>query len=230
MQALLSSILERSVGAAGLVIGAGLFLPTMFLSPVPQSISVAALAAGGFVIALFPWGSWVVRSSVSHAIMFAACVSLLAIFHFSPGTPGWMPAYFVAFGAAVSVWVILQIKFRGHREILHLSAFEMLLIGVSWFVPIVLVPAMGLDEGIREQMFTICLESGAFLMAIKILVRRRPSRNYALVTTFLVALAIIGVKGFLVGDVVASSFPPVDVSNPSAIQVSALPALRKPIP
>lgn len=230
MQILLSSILEKSVGMMGWVIGIGLFLPTTVLSSVPRSISVAALAAGGFVVALFPWRSWVVRSSVSHAILFAACVSLLAILHFSPGAPGWLSVYFAAFSAVVAVWVLLQIKYRGHREILNLSAFEMLLIGVSWFVPIVLVPAMGLDDVVRTQMFTICLESGAILMAVKILVRRQPSRNYALVATFLVALALIGAKGYFVGDVVASSFPPVDVTSNTVIQVSALPALRKPVP
>jgi UDP-GlcNAc:undecaprenyl-phosphate GlcNAc-1-phosphate transferase len=230
IRVLMSSALDKSVSLAGWVIGTGLFLPTAVLNPIPRSISIAALAAGAFVMTLFPWRAKAARSSVSNGIMYSACLSLLWIFHFSPGAPAWLPSYFAVFSAAVAGWVVLNIVYRGHREILSLSAFEMLFIGVSWFIPIVLVPAVGWDDGIRRLMFAVCLESGVFLLAMKILVRRQPTRNLALVATILIALAIIGAKGYLVPDVVASPVPkPADVKQPAAIQISSASILRRAI-
>jgi hypothetical protein len=59
------------------------------------------------------------------------------------------------------------------------------------------MPSFGLEEGIRRTMITICLESIAFLMAMKILIRRQPGRDYVIAGFFLFALVIIGAKGLL---------------------------------
>jgi hypothetical protein len=95
------------------------------------------------------------------------------------------------------VWVLLKVRYRGHKEILLFSSFEILLIGASMFIPFVLVPTFGLGEGIRRTMITVCLESISFLMATKILIRHRPGRDYVIAGLFLFALVIIGAKGLL---------------------------------
>ena len=73
---------------------------------------------------------------------------------------------------------------------------------------LVIVPTLHMDEGIRRMLLAVSLESVAFLLAMKILLRRQPHRNSMIAAGFLLALALIVVKGFLftgkAGNVVAS--------------------------
>jgi len=61
----------------------------------------------------------------------------------------------------------------------------------------VVVPTLGLGEDFRRTMLTVCLESTAFLLAMKILIRRQPRRNYVIAMALMAALALICLRGFL---------------------------------
>jgi hypothetical protein len=106
--------------------------------------------------------------------------------------------------AAVLLWVLLKMKYRGHREIVQVSAFEILLLGVVLFVALVVVPALHLGEGLRRMMLAVCMESAAFLLAMKILIRRQPRSNSMFAAALLAALALIVMKGFVSTDKVAN--------------------------
>jgi hypothetical protein len=99
--------------------------------------------------------------------------------------------------AVVLLWVLLKMKYCGHREIVQVSAFEMLLLGVVLFVALVLVPSLLLGDGLRKMLIAVCMESVGFLLAMKILIRRQPHRNSMIAVALLGALALIVVKGFV---------------------------------
>jgi len=62
------------------------------------------------------------------------------------------------------------------------------------FVVLVLVPALNLGEGLRKMLLAVFVETTAFLLAFKILIRRQPQRNSMIAVAFLGALALIVVK------------------------------------
>jgi UDP-GlcNAc:undecaprenyl-phosphate GlcNAc-1-phosphate transferase len=196
-ESLPSRVMGNSARGVGWLIAIGLFVPTIVLGSVPRTLSLAALAASGFVAVLFPWKSRRSRSGICCGLTYAACACLIAILQVSPDAPRWLYAYLAVLSALVMVWVLLKMRYRGHKEILLFSSFEILLIGASLFIPFVLVPTFGLGEGIRRTMITVCLESISFLMATKILIRHRPGRDYVIAGFFLFALVILGAKGLL---------------------------------
>ena len=190
-------IMGKSVRGAGWVIGFGLALPTIALTEVPLSLGGTALSALLFVGVLFPWRSRNSSPAVSYGLMYLSCLCLLALLHAMPGAPKWIPGYLAVLSAVVFGWVLLKMKYRGHREIVQISSFETLLLGIALLVPLVVVPTLGLGEDFRRTMLTVCLESTAFLLAMKILIRRQPRRNYVIAMALMAALALICLRGFL---------------------------------
>lgn len=193
----MAPLLGKSVRFVGAAIAVGLLLPAFLVKSVPRETGVIALAAGGFIAVLFPWKGRESRSGVCYGLMYAACASLLAILQVLPEAPAGMPEYLAVLSVLVVGWVILKMKYRGHREIVLLSAFEILLIGVSLCIPLVMIPALGMGDDIRRTTLAAVLEGIAFLMVFKILIRRKPGRNRVIAGAFLAALLLIAAKGFL---------------------------------
>jgi UDP-GlcNAc:undecaprenyl-phosphate/decaprenyl-phosphate GlcNAc-1-phosphate transferase len=190
-------IMEKSVRPAGWIIAAGLILPAVALPSVDPEAGAVALAVGGAVAVLFPWRSRRARSSICYGLTYVACVSLLAILSFTPGALRWLPGYLAVLSALVLVWVLFKMKYRGYREIVLFSAFEVLLIGGSLVLPFLLAQSLGLGEGSRRTLLIVCFQSIALLLAMKIFIRRRPSRNPVIAAGLLAALAVVGARGMI---------------------------------
>jgi len=190
-------LLGKSVWWVTAAIAIGLVVPIFALPVLPRVVGGIAMAVLVFIGAMFPWREHLHRSSVVNGLIGFACFCLLALLQAAPGSPSWVPAYIAVMSAAVLLWVLLKMKYCGHRGIVQISAFEMLLLGVVLFFALVLVPALHLGEGLRRMLLAVCMESAAFLLAMKILVRRRPHRNSWIAVALLGALALIVVKGFV---------------------------------
>ncbi len=223
---LLARLLGKSVRIVGWLLPLGLFVPAVLLGAVPRPMGAVALTAGAFIAVLFPWTTRKSRSSISHGLMYAACAALLLILQVAPGAPVWMPAYLASLSALVLFWVLLKMRYRGHREILPVSSFEVLLISVSLVAAFILVPAFGLGEGFRRVTLVVALESVSFLLALKILLHRRPHRNRVIAGLLLFLLAFVGAKGLLAkSDTVFLSRAPAAVS-PAADAAPPVPGSR----
>jgi hypothetical protein len=172
-----------------------------------------------FVAALFPWRAQRSRPSVAYGLMWLACLCLLAMLQAIPGSPAWVPAYLAMLSAAVFLWVLLKMKYHGHRQIVQISSFELLLLGVVLFVALVMLPALHMGNGLRNMLLAVSLESVAFLLAMKILIHRQPRRNSMIAAGFLLALALIVVRGFLSTEKVANF-----VAAPAAASAPAVPS------
>ncbi len=221
-------LLEKSVRWVTAAVAIGLMVPIFALPALPPLFGGIAMAVMVFVAAMFPWREHLSRSSVVNGLIWFACVCLLALLQAAPGSPAWVPPYLAVMSAVVLLWVLLKMKYRGHREIVQISAFGMLLLGFVLFVALVLVPALDLGEGLRKMLLVVCMESVGFLLAMKILIRRQPHRNSMIAMALLGALALIVVKGFVSTEKALNFFAaPVEASAPSrAATPAAMPDSR----
>jgi UDP-GlcNAc:undecaprenyl-phosphate GlcNAc-1-phosphate transferase len=186
----------RSVPLISWFIALGLCLPALLSPDVPARAGVVAFGMAAFMLALYPWRSQRVNSGICYGLMYASCVCMMGILHFLPASATWLGRYLNVFSGIVLVWVLLKMKVqRRHKKVMLISGFEALLIGVSLFVPTVLVPAAGFGEPVRNALLMACLESIPLLLALKILVRKQPRRNYVMAGSLLVGLIFLGVKG-----------------------------------
>lgn len=217
--------MERTLTPAGWVMSAALLVPAFALGPVPRDLGILAIGSAAFVLVLFPWRSLYSRASVSYGLGFASSFCLLAALQLAPGAPRWFPGYLAVLSALLMGWVILKMRFRGHGEVALFTSFEMLLVGIALFVAAVLAPALDLGEGIRRTLLVIVMESVAFLLAMKVMARRKGASGSLIVGCFLVALTVIGVKGLGTGGQ-REAWPPgrkVSVTEPST-QAPPVPA------
>jgi UDP-GlcNAc:undecaprenyl-phosphate GlcNAc-1-phosphate transferase len=212
----MARVMGKSMRLAAGVIAIGLSIPIVALPTVPPAIGGIAMAVLVFVAVLFPWRAQRSMPSVAYGLMWFACLCLLALLQAAPGSAAWVPAYLAVLSAVVLLWVLLKMKYRGHRQIVRISSFELLLLGIALFVALVMVPALRMGDGLRNMLLAVSLESVAFLLAMKILIRRQPHRDSMIAAGFLLALALIVAKGFLftekVADFVAA---PADASAPA---------------
>lgn len=218
--ALMARLMGKSVRLAETAIPIGIAIPVLAMPVVPPVIGGIAMAVFVFVAALFPWRARRARPSVSYGLMWFACLCLLALLQATPAAPAWVPAYLAVLSAIVLLWVLLKMRYRGHRQIVNVSSFELLLLSSVLFVALVMVPALHMDEGIRRMLLAVCLESLAFLLALKILLHRQPHRNSMIVAGFLLALALIVVRGFLFTDK-AKPIVSVFIGTPAHVGASA---------
>ncbi len=72
------------------------------------------------------------------------------------------------------------------------SGFELLVIVIAWFIPVVLVRIMDIGDAVRQILIVSCLESIVFLLAMKIIIRKEPSKNVVLVSCLAGTYFLIG--------------------------------------
>lgn len=195
----LAAWVGRSTPSVLRVLFAGLLLPVAFVGPVTRTAGIAALAVALLLGVLFPWRSRTSSSSICYGLTYAALACFLAALHFARPVPDWLDAYFVSLSGITLVWVFLKAKFKGRHKVFFASGFEILVFGTTWFIPVVLVPALGLPESTRSLFFLVCIEATVFQMAFKILIRKRPSRNLLVAGGLLAVLLFLGVRSFLGG-------------------------------
>ncbi len=208
--------LERTTPVVIWVIVAGLLLPAALAGPVARPVGIAAIVAAGFIAVVFPWRARRAQSGIRYGATYAACAALLASLHLAGAAPWWLPGYLAGLSAVTLGWVVLKMKFRGHKKVVLASAFETLLIGASLFVPLVIVPALRLGPGLRGALLVACAEAFCFHMAFKILARRQPGRNPVFAGAFVAALLLVGANGLLSGP------PGAPATHPPASPAAAL--------
>jgi UDP-GlcNAc:undecaprenyl-phosphate/decaprenyl-phosphate GlcNAc-1-phosphate transferase len=223
-------LLGKSVRWVTAAVAIGLLVPIFALPLLPPVFRGIAMAVLLFVAVMFPWRAHLSRSSVVNGLIGFACFCLLALLQAAPGSPAWIPACLAVMSAAVMLWVLLKMKYLGHREIVQVSAFEMLLLGVVLFVALVLVPALHLGEGLRRMLLAVCMESAAFLLAMKILIRRQPRRDSMIAVAFLGALALIVVKGIVTPETTVNFVAPPAVASVERPVIPRAFAIPPPLP
>jgi hypothetical protein len=188
--------LGKSVPLASWLMAIGLCVPALLSGRVSAGAGLVAFGMASFVVVLFPWQSRRKHTAVCYGLSYSSCACLLGILHLLPGAYPWVEGYLAAFTASVLVWALLMMSFRpAYSRILVPTGFETLLIGVCFFIPLVLVPALGLEGPIRRATLVACIESIPLLLAFKIMSRRKPGRSPVFAAGFLIALLLLGMRG-----------------------------------
>jgi len=155
-----------------------LALPLFFVQPLPVWVASAGGLVALVAAALFPWRASVDRLGLAHGVIYVTIFVLLCIYQLY-GAP-WVAGYTVWLSGALALWVLLKLLFKRHLRIFLTSGFELLMIIISWFVPVFMSQAVPIAPEQQQAIVLACLEAIPILLAMKIIIRNQPKRNRTL--------------------------------------------------
>ena len=170
-----------------------LVLPILFTRQPSGPFALLAFTVSVLVGTLYPWKGGKRRINHAHALIFIAIFSLLVIYHFNTQATGWSTIYFAVFTLLATCWVIIQIVLKRRYAILLPTSIEILLIVISWFIPLVWGGLVGMDPASQNRLIVACFQSIPILAAAKTMFRRQAKRNA--IATGIMVLALLGLGG-----------------------------------
>jgi len=184
----LTTVVGKSMKWFRLIILLGLLFPVFFVVSIPTEVSNLLLGVLLLILFAYPWREHKERLNIVYGLFYIAGLAILYVWNISTFDSFSLSWYMLGFVAVLSVWSMLKIRFKGHQEVFLTSGLEVLLIIISWFVPYTLLPALNVSEEIMIAAKTSCLEAIPLLIAMKIVTRRQPDRNYLMVVGLLAIL------------------------------------------
>ena len=185
-----SGYLEKSVPIVTFLIPFSLIIPAFFLLLGESNSGITALWIGFIIMLLYPWKSSHERLGWVHGLIYFATFTLLFLLN-SSGL-SWINDYLMIVSCLVLIWVVMKLVFMQHSRIFMTSGFELLVIVIAWFIPVVLVRIVDISDAARQILIVSCLESIVFLLAMKIIIRKEPSKNVVLVSCLAGTYFLIG--------------------------------------
>lgn len=190
----ISAHLRKSVPIATWFVPSSLIIPAGFLAVRGSDFGATPLLIGIIIMALYPWKSHHERLGWVHGLIYFATFTLLLFLNASGSL--WINDYLKIVTYVVLIWVVMKLVFMQHSSIFLTSSFELLMIFIAWFIPVILTEAIDITEENKAILILSCLESIAFLLAMKIIIRREPSKNLNLVSCMIFTYFLIGVGSF----------------------------------
>jgi len=191
----ISGYLEKSVPIAAWLVPFSLIIPAFFISAGESNSGITTLLIGVIIMVLYPWKSNHKRLGWVHGLIYFATFTLL-VFLNSSGL-SWINDYLKIVSSILVVWVVMQLVFLQYSRIFLTSGFELLMIVTAWFIPLVLARIMGMTDAGRQMLIVSCLESIAFLLAMKIIIHKEPRKNMVLVSCLACTYFLIGLGSLL---------------------------------
>jgi len=191
----ISGYLEKSVPIATWLVPFSLIIPALFLSVGETNSGITAMLIGFIIVVLYPWKSHHERLGWVHGLIYFATFTLLVFFN-SSGL-SWIDDYLKIVSSIVLIWVLIKLVFMRHASIFLTSGFELLMLVIAWFIPVVLARIVDMTDASRQLLIVSCLESIVFLLAMKIIIRKEPSKNKALVSCLVCTYFLIGFGSLL---------------------------------
>jgi len=187
--------LQKSVPIVTFLIPFSLIIPAFFLLLGESNSGITALWIGFIIMLLYPWKSGHERLGWVHGLIYFATFTLLFLLN-SSGL-SWINDYLMIVSCLVLIWVVMKLVFMQHSRIFMTSGFELLVIVIAWFIPVVLVRIVDIGDAARQILIVSCLESIVFLLAMKIIIRKEPSKNVVLVSCLAGTYFLIGLGSFV---------------------------------
>jgi len=170
-----------------------LIVPVCLLNALPTKVEWLLILSVGGLMVLYPLRSSEDRLGIVHGLLYWCIFLLLAIFSYYGNE--LVHHYLAALAMVIAIWVSVKLVFKRNRRVFLTSGFEVLVILVSWLLPYLFMDAAYLSEDGRQRLIIACLESIPFLLAMKIIIRRQPRRNRALMLSLSAVLLILAVTG-----------------------------------
>lgn len=172
------------------------FLPAVITAPSPPLFGFFALAMALFVILLYPWQGGRKEMPLAHGVFFVATFAMMLGFWARQPQPLWLAIHGNIVSAFALLWVVPQLLWGRQARSLLPVGFELMLIILVFFVPLVIVPAVGGTEEQQRRLAWACVQAVPIIMLVKLTVKRHARRNRMLASSFVVALAGIGLFSF----------------------------------
>ena len=187
----LAAMMGKSIKGLRVAVLVGLFLPLPFVETAPETTH--NLLLGVFVLLLFayPWKEHTERLNIVYGLFYLTGLTILYVWNVASYQGFELSWYVLVFVVVLSVWSMFKIIFKGHNEAFLTSGLEIILILLSWFVPFTLLPVLDVSEEIMIAAKTSCLQAVPLLIAMKIVIRRHPDRNYMMVIGLLSILLLM---------------------------------------
>jgi len=188
--------LEKSVPIATWLVPFSLIIPAFFLSVGETNFGITAMLIGFIIVVLYPWRSHHERLGWVHGLIYFATFTLLFLLNSSGLT--WINDYLKIVSIVILIWVVMKLVFMQHSRIFLTSGFELIMIVIAWFIPVVLAKNVNFITVANNQALVLsCLESVVFLLAMKIIIRKEPSKNKVLVSCLVCTFFLIGLGSLL---------------------------------
>jgi len=132
----ISGYLEKSVSIAIWLVPFSLIIPACFLAVGGSHFGAVSLLLGAIIVVLYPWKSHHERLGWVHGLIYFATFTLLFFLNSSGLT--WINDYLKMVSIVILIWVVMKLVFMQHSRIFLTSGFELIMIVIAWFIPIVL--------------------------------------------------------------------------------------------
>ncbi|HID37217.1 MAG TPA: hypothetical protein EYP39_07585 [Ghiorsea sp.] len=157
----------------------------------PGKIEGLVLGIIVLILIAYPWREHKENLNIVYGIFYLAGLTILYIWNISTYNTFSLSWYILGFVVVLSLWSMLKIAYKGQQEVFITSGLEILLIILSWFIPYALLPVLNVSEEVMVAAKTSCLAAIPLFIAMKIVIRRQPDRNYLMVGGLLGILILI---------------------------------------
>ncbi|WP_267926493.1 glycosyltransferase family 4 protein [Desulfolithobacter dissulfuricans] len=171
-------------------------LPVLLIFPMPPITGYFSFASCLVVVLLYPWKGGRHEMPMAHGVFSVMIFCILLLYMFAPNRPSWLFWYFVGLSALALFWSIPKMLFTREGVYAIPSSFELILILLSWFVPVVLAPFLGISDSARLTLMQSCAMAVPILMLFKVATRRHARRNWLVASSFVFVFAFIGGTAF----------------------------------
>lgn len=194
----MAALAGKSAKIAPFLLWASLFFPLFLLPPIPRPLGLLALGTTLFIFILYPWRSGTRMMPLAHALVFWSIFIILVLYECVVQQPVWIPLYLAVLSGLTLLWVILRISFKPLQEVILPTSFELLLIAVSWLIPLYWVQCLDLDVHMQMRLIRACVLAIPILASAKAMMRRHARRNVRFVLGLQSILILFGLKAFFV--------------------------------
>lgn len=189
----ITELMGKSTSSMIWIIPGLLIIPLLFFPSIQSGFMKSSFIISFAIIVLFPWKASHERFGWVHGLIYIATFILLVMLNFV--CPMWTCEYLKMVAILVSIWVVLILVFNRRKvRVLLTSGFELLMLSVSLFIPIVLMNVLDFSLQTKQIFITACLEAIPFLLAMKFIAHREPKRNTSLVVCLAGIFFMIGVR------------------------------------
>ena len=172
----------KSLKGLRYVILIGLLAPLFFVHSSPAEVHNVLLGVFVLLLLAYPWREHTERLNIVYGLFYLSGLTILYVWNISTYDGFSLSWYTLAFVIILSGWSVLKIVFKGHREVFLTSGLEVILIFVSWFVPYALLPVLNVSAEVLVAVKMSCLQAIPLFIAMKIVIRRHPDRNYMFIS------------------------------------------------
>ncbi len=134
---------------------------------------------------------------ILHGVVYVSMVVLVFIYNLSPNPQvQWVHLYVGGLSLLAVGWVTLKLLLRKNTGAFKADSFELLILFLSSFVPLVLLDEMRFSAHIVEAGRLACLQAIPLLVVVKIYFAQQPAGNRWVERTLAAALAVVALRGF----------------------------------